>query len=382
MPKRVAVFRNTFLHPSEVWLHNNLQAHERYESRVFCRRRIHADRFPFPASSIRNASEGRDRPVDRAAEAAYALFRSSPRLRRELETFRPDLIHAHFGVDGVYALPFARRMKRPLIVSVHGYDVSRLPRFRLFPVSWFNYWLYFDRLVEHTDRFVAHTRFKAAQLEAKGVPRERISIHYLGIPLERYAVELSNERRPRNILFVGRFVEVKGIESLLRAFAIVAGHLPDARLILVGSGPQREEIERWISELDITDRVDLPGFVPQERLRDWFERAAIFCHPSRTTATREVEGIVISILEAQAAGLPVVATRHGGIPEGIEDGETGMLVEEDDVQGLARAIGTLLDDESARARMSRAAVTRMRERFDVRKQTARLESLYDEILST
>ncbi len=363
-------------------MYNGLQAQERYEPRVFCRHRVHADRFPFPASSIRNASEGRDGPVERVSEAAYALFRSSPHLRRELEAFKPDLFHAHFGVDGVYALPFATRMKRPLIVSVHGYDVSRLPRFQLFPVSWFNYWLHFDRLVERTDRFLAHTRFKATQLEAKGVPRERISLHYLGIPLERYAVERSNERRPRNVLFVGRFVEVKGIESLLRAFAIASARLPDTRLILVGSGPQRPAVERWISELGLADRVDLPGFVPQERLRDWFEQAAVFCHPSETTATGEAEGIVVSILEAQAAGLPVVATRHGGIAEGVEDGKTGILVQEADVRGLARAIGSLLEDDSARARMSRAAVERVRERFDVRKQAARLEVLYDEILST
>jgi glycosyltransferase involved in cell wall biosynthesis len=363
-------------------MYNNLMAQERYEARVFCRRRLNADRFPFPADAIRSTADGRDGPAARAEEVLYAALRRSPRLDRSIEAFEPDLFHAHFGVDGVYALRFAERMKRPLAVSVHGYDVSRLPRFQLFPVSWFNYWLYFDRLVEHTDRFVAHTRFTAAQLEAKGVPRERISVHYLGIPLERYAVERSNERRPRNVLFVGRFVEKKGIESLLRAFAVVAGRLPDTRLILVGSGPQREEIERRISELGLADRVDLPGFVPQERLRDWFERAAVFCHPSRTSATGEAEGIVISNLEAQAAGLPVVATRHGGIPEGIEDGETGILVQEGDVQDLARALGALLDDESARARMSRAAVTRIRERFDVRKQAARLEVLYDEILST
>ena len=382
MPKRVAVFRNTFLKPSEVWMYNNLLAQDRYEPRVFCRHRIHVDRFPFPCSSIRDSSEGRDGPFDRAAEVAYALFRSSPRLRRELEAFGPDLIHAHFGVDGVYALPFALKARRPLIVSVHGYDVSRLPRFRLYPVSWFNYWLHFDRLVEHTDRFIAHTRFRAVQLEAKGVPRERISVHYLGIPVERYAIEKANERRPRNVLFVGRFVEVKGIETLLRAFAIIADRQPKGRLILVGWGPQLPEIDRWISELGLTDRVDLPGFVPQERLREWYEQAAVFCHPSRTSATGEAEGIGVSILEAQAGGLPVVATRHGGIPEGVEDGETGVLVEEGDVPNLARALGELLDDDGTRARMSRAAVIRMRERFDVRKQAAQLERLYDEILST
>ena len=192
----MAVFRNTFLQPSEVWIHNNLVAQERYESRVFCRRRLHSDRFPFPTSAIRDPAQGRDGPGDRVAEAAYALFRSSPALQGDLEAFGPDLFHAHFGVDGVYALPFARRMNRPLVVSVYGYDASRLPRFQLLPVAWFNYWLHFGGLVRGTTRFLAYTEFLAGQLEARGVPREKITVHYPGIPTEKYAVERPARARP------------------------------------------------------------------------------------------------------------------------------------------------------------------------------------------
>lgn len=365
-----------------MWIHHNLQAQERYESRVFCRLRIHSDRFPFPASSIRDASEGRDGPVERAAEAAYAVFRSSPHLRRELETFGPDLFHAHFGVDGAYALRFARRMNRPLVVSVYGYDASRLPRFQLLPVSWFNYWLHFGALARRTTRFLAYTRFLAAQLEDRGVPPEKITVHYPGIPTERYAVDRPAAERPPNVLFVGRFVEKKGLPDLVRAFARVAGDQPEARLVLVGEGPLRPDVERLVSTLALSTRVDLPGFVSQEELRGRFEQAAVFCHPSVTLANGETEGLPFSILEAQAAGLPVVATRHAGLPEGVVDGETGVLVTEGDVGGLARALRSLLDNRERRGAMSRAAVEHAKEKFDLRRQAARLEALYDEILST
>jgi len=356
-------------------------AQERYESRVFCRRRIHADRFPFPTSSIRDPSQDRDGPGDRAAEVAFALLRSSPHLRRELEAFGPDLIHAHFGVDGVYALPFARRMNRPLVVSVYGYDASRLPRFQLFPVSWFNYWLHFGALARGTIRFLAYTRFLAAQLQARGVPPEKITVHYPGIPTEHYAVDRPAEERPPNVLFVGRFVEKKGLPDLVRAFARVAGEQPKARLVLVGDGPLRPDVERLVRQLGLSARVDLPGFVSQGELHVRFEQAAVFCHPSVTSAAGETEGLPFSILEAQAAGLPVVATLHAGLPEGVVDGETGVLVTEGDVGGLARAMRSLLSDKERRGAMSRAAVEHAKERFDLRRQAARLEALYDEILT-
>ncbi len=114
----------------------NLRALERYDAKVFCRKRIQADRYPFPTSSIRDRSDGRDGPGARVEETVYALSRASRRLENELREFEPSLIHAHFGVDGVYALPFAQTLERPLVVSVYGYDVSRLPRFRLLPVAW------------------------------------------------------------------------------------------------------------------------------------------------------------------------------------------------------------------------------------------------------
>jgi glycosyltransferase involved in cell wall biosynthesis len=377
----VAVFRNTFLQPSEVWIHSNLVAQERYESRVFCRRRLHSDRFPFPTSAIRDPAQGRDGPGDRAAEAAYALFRSSPTLQGDLEAFGPDLFHAHFGVDGVYALPFARRMNRPLLVSVYGYDASRLPRFQLLPVAWFNYWLHFDALVRGTTRFLAYTKFLADQLEARGVPREKITVHYPGVPTDRYAVERPAGERPPNVLFVGRFVEKKGLPDLVRAFGRVAGVQPQARLVLVGDGPLRPDLERLVGRLALGSRVDLPGFLDQDDLRDRFEQAAVFCHPSVTPESGETEGLPFSVLEAQAAGLPVVATRHAGLPEGVEDGETGILVGEGDVGGLARALGALLGNPERRETMSRAAVDHVIRKFDLRRQAARLEALYDEILS-
>lgn len=343
---------------------------------------MNADRFPFPTSSIRDPAAGRDGPSHRASEIAYALFRQSPWLMSELRKFGPGLVHAHFGVDGVYALPFARRMRLPLVVSVYGYDVSRLPRFQLLPTSWFVYWRHFSELAGYVTRFLAYTQFLAGQLERRGIPREQITVHYPGIPTDRFALRRPAEERPPNVLFVGRFVEKKGLPDLVRAFGRVAVARPEARLILVGDGPLRPDVERLVGELGLDGRVDLPGFVSQSELRGWFENAALFCHPSFTTGTGETEGLPFAILEAQAAGLPVVATRHAGLAEGVADETTGLLVGERDVEALAAAVNTLLGSRRRLAAMSRAAVSHVTERFDLRRQASRLEALYDEILST
>lgn len=361
---------------------HNLRALERYDARVFCRRRVHADRFPFPTVSIRDAAAGRDGVRARVGEVGYALSRASRHLDRGLREYAPSLIHAHFGVDGAYALPFARALGKPLVVSVYGYDVSRLPRFQLLPPAWFNYWLHFDRLVRGTARFLAYTDFLAGRLVERGVPEEKITVHYPGVPTHRYAVDVPPAERPPNILFVGRFVEKKGVPDLVRAFARIAGQWTDTRLILAGEGPLRQEVGRLVSELGLDGRVDFPGFVPQDELHGLYAQAAVFCHPSVTHTSGETEGLPFSILEAQAGGLPVVATRHAGLSEGVVDGETGLLVAERDVEALSAALASLLGDVRRRETMSRAAVRHVGAAFDLRRQAARLEALYDEILST
>ena len=204
-----------------------LRALERYDARVFCRRRMQADRYPFPTSSIRDRFEGRDGPGARVGEAVYAVSRTSRRLESQLREFEPSLIHAHFGVDGVYALPFARTLERPLVVSVYGYDVSRLPRFRLLPVAWLNYWMHFDRLAKDVSRFLAYTRYLASRLEERGVPPEKITVHYPGIPTHRYDVQVPSADRPPNVLFVGRFVEKK-VKRALSFFPGYCGDVPAA----------------------------------------------------------------------------------------------------------------------------------------------------------
>jgi len=288
-------------------------------------------------------------------------------------------MHAHFGVDGIYAMAFAKRLGAPLAVSFYGYDVSRLPAPRLIPISHLHYYLSYRQLGEYASLLIAYTQYLAERLIEIGMPPEKIRVHYVGISVQDLSLEIPNAARPKNVLFVGRFVEKKGLAHLVSAFRLVAQQVPGTKLFLVGDGPLRAELERRVDELGLGDRVHFVGRVPHSSLRDWYGQTVVFTHPSVTTAAGETEGLPFSILEAQAAGLPVVATRHAGIPEGVVHERTGLLVREGSVEEIAQALLLLLRDDDRRDVMAREAVAFMHERFEVHECTRTLENLYDEI---
>ncbi|MBL8271034.1 glycosyltransferase, partial [Steroidobacter sp.] len=181
--------------------------------------------------------------------------------------------------------------------------------------------------------------------------------------------------RRHRILFVGRMVEKKGPTILIRAFAEVHRQLADAELVMVGDGPMLAECRSLADSLQVP--VKFLAAVPHSRVKEEMEQARVLCVPSITAADGDAEGLSTVIVEAQAAGVPVVTSARGGVGEAIEDGVTGYAFAETDVSALASAlIRSLSDDERATA-MSVAARARACNLFDLYKCTAALETLYD-----
>ena len=152
---------------------------------------------------------------------------------------RPDLLHAHFGVDGVYALPLSDRLAVPLVTTFHGFDVLTRPGWWMAhpSIPLVVYRSFIDQLKERGSRFIAVSKFVERALLATGFPRDRVVQHYIGVDTEKFAPSESLANAGRYVLCVGRHVEFKGIDVLLRAFARIAGKHLDVRLIQVGSGP-------------------------------------------------------------------------------------------------------------------------------------------------
>ncbi len=297
---------------------------------------------------------------------------------RLLADRRPALIHAHFGVEGVYALPVARRLGIPLVTTFHGFDATLSKAALLTSPAWANYPLFRDRLARQGDLFLCASSFIRDRVLAMGFPEDRARIHYIGVDCGTIRPRDPAEET-RTILHVARLVEVKGTRHLIGAFARVARRQADIELAIVGDGPLRAALQAQADSLGIGGRVRFLGALPYADVLGLMRKAAMLALPSVRTSTGRVEGLGMVLLEAAATGVPTIGSRIGGIPEGVLDGETGFLVPERDEEGLAARIEALLDDRNMRLSMGMRARALVEDRFDLRRQTALLEDFYDQV---
>jgi colanic acid/amylovoran biosynthesis glycosyltransferase len=305
--------------------------------------------------------------------ARFKLFGPNGQLRSLLAAKNPVLIHAHFGSDGCNAIALARSLRLPLIVTFHGYDVTvddtLLPR------------LYLRRrelLKAQATRFICVSEFIRERAIAKGFPADKMVVHYTGIDVEVFRAQSIVQRSPV-VLFVGRLVFKKGCEYLIRAMARVQQVRPEARLVVIGDGPLREQLECRAAAL--LKNFEFLGEQDPDVVRNWMNQAMVFSTPSVVAESGDTEGFGMVFAEAQAMGLPVASFASGGIPEAIADQQTGFLVKERDDEALATKLLLLLNDSDLWARMSQAGQSRARLLFNIRKQAAILENIYDGVLS-
>jgi glycosyltransferase involved in cell wall biosynthesis len=215
-----------------------------------------------------------------------------------------------------------------------------------------------------------------------GCDPEKIEILRTGIPLEEFpfrdrAVPTNGEWR---FVQAGRLIEKKGLPVTLRAFSTFLKQHTNAKLTFAGEGPLLPDLQKFVRESGIAARVSFAGFVSQEQLSEIYYRSHIFVHPSQTGHDGNQEGIPNSMLEAMATGLPVFATEHGGIPEAIENGVSGVLVPERDHEALARALLNAAQDPGFLSRIGHAGSSAVRKNFDLSTQAQRLEEIYRNLL--
>lgn len=297
-----------------------------------------------------------------------AFDRVDPDWVRAIAAERPMLVHAHFASSGASALPLARALGVPLIVTFHGYDVLQRGQGRRALARR-------RRVFEEAERLVAVSEFLRDALLEAGAPPERTVRHYIGTDVPG---DLPDERArsgsPPTIVFVGRLVAHKGCADAIEAFARVRAALPAARLRVLGDGPERAALEARARAVGA--EVTFLGVCPPHRVRAELAAARVLCNPSRTGSDGWQEAFGLVYVEAQALGTPALGYASGGVPEAIEHGVTGWTVPEGDVDALSERLVALLSDDALHARMSLAARRRVRERFDLRVQCASLEALY------
>ncbi|MCI4358618.1 MAG: glycosyltransferase family 4 protein [Thermoplasmata archaeon] len=285
----------------------------------------------------------------RLLPAPHGLGILSPGMLIDALTGRADVIHAHaFGYFPTWVGALAGRLGRSkLVITAHSDEGSGTPG-SLRYARWVT-----RGTLRQADRTVAQTEMEATRLRTLGVDPQRIEVIPTPIDLEEFH-DLAPSRSPKArpvVLFVGRlYLEQKGLDLLLRALAkLPRDRQPDLRLVGEDWG-SRPELERLASHLGVQDRVTITGRLSRPEVLREYASADLFVLPSR------FDSFPVVLLEAMAAGLPIIATRVGGIPEVVAEGSTGLLVPPGDVDRLKEAMETALRDDSLRRSLGQAGL--------------------------
>jgi colanic acid/amylovoran biosynthesis glycosyltransferase len=378
---RVIHMTRTFLLPTETFIYTQLSHLPPEKALAIAREAQCQDRFP--GINLQAYSLEPEKWHKHWSGINYRAFRRMTRFERQfylrtISDLKPDLLHAHFAVDAAYFANVWQQFDRPLVVSCYGYDVSSFPSRYL---GWGRHYL---QPVWHcASLMLAMTNDMREDLLRLGCPDEKIRVHYHGVNLEKFRhVERNSTATPVRILFAGSLTDRKGVIDVLRAFAQIVNESPKIELRFVGSGPLRPNLEQLVRTWRIENQVSFAGFVRHEELQHELSLAHIFCHPSRTLKNGDKEGIPGTIVEAMATGLPVVTTKHAGIPEMVRDGKDGFVVAERDVAAIAQALLTLVNKPNLRLQMGRNATSQAQQEADAVRLTAELETIYSEVMTS
>ncbi len=369
MPKALALFVGSWLSYSETFIYDQVKRQARFRAEVFARR-WGSHRHAFPYSPVHT--------LPLWQEALYSVG-ASRAFDRPLAASGAVLAHAHFGVNGVLALPHVRRLDLPLVVTFHGHDVAGLMPANARSLRYYRYRRLAPAMFARASLLLCCSSELAHRLLEIGAPEDKIRVHRLGVDLEQFAVPPRPDRAP-TILMIGRMVEKKGMRYGIEAFAQARQTVPEARLRIVGDGPLRAQLMSLTQTLGVDAAVDFAGVTDAAGIRTALADADLLMTPSVVSATGDRESGVIVLKEAGASALPTIGTHHGGIPEIIDHEETGFLVPERDVDALADRLTILAADPALRSRLGAAARRKVEREYDTVTQNRVLEEHLESVL--
>ena len=375
-----------YLPLTETWIYGQLQAVTGFRQAVVCVGRENPERFPFepvwsmsehalvrPVVDTLGAIATRrgnryDRLLAPWYRYAWPILATTP-----LQAWAPRLIHAHFGDQATRSLGLKAATNAPMITTFYGYDLA-LVREPFWKAA-------YARLFREGELFLVEGSAMARTLSSIGCPPSKIRVQHLGVDLSGIPF---SERAPEEtcrVLISASFREKKGIPQALQAYAkVLSRHPGKLSLTVIGDGPMRDGIHALARDLGLFDSIRWLGYQPHSVFLAEAQRAHVFLHPSITASDGDTEGgAPVSILEAQATGLPVVATLHADIPE-VTRPDSAELAPERDVDALAAALERIALHPERWAPMGLAGRRHVEAEYDARQQGLRLEAHYRSLI--
>jgi glycosyltransferase involved in cell wall biosynthesis len=276
-----------------------------------------------------------------------------------------DLVHAHWTLSAAAAIASRIWHGVPVLLTSQGSDLLRAPK------AWLGR-MFARSVLRHSDCVTVLSKALAEQALLLGASEDRLDVIPNGVDTRVFRP--SDEKREPIVLYVGSLIERKGLRYLVAAFPAVLRHVPQARLVLIGEGPQRAELEKALDESGVRARVTWLPFMTQEKVRQWMRRARVLVLPS----TEEGQGVVL--LEAMACGTPVIGSRIGGIQDVITP-QVGALVPPADPSALADSTVRLMRDMDRWDAASKAARRRAVQMYDWNQIAVRFVDLYESLVS-
>ena len=315
----------------------------------------------------------------RVRRESYRWTGFAPSYHSRLRATGSKLMHVHFAEAASSAIFISEALQIPFLFHLRGgaemMSDAELRR-KAFQIP---YLLWREKLWARASAFLCVSDFIRKKALLAGFPAEKTHVHYTGIDLTRFTPSTPlAEKDSSLVLYVGRLIAYKGADHLVRAMASVRKNHPAAHLAIIGDGTLLPRVRQLADELGVP--CQFLGEQPWSVVRTWLERARVFCGPSLTLPDGMSEAFGNVFTEAQAMGVPVVAYRHGGIPESMIEGETGLLADERNEGQLAAHLSRYLCDDAFWLRSRELGMKWVRQNFDVIKQTAKLEQLYSDIL--
>lgn len=281
-----------------------------------------------------------------------------------------DVVLAQYGPTGTQVMDACNRLGKPLVVHFHGYDASQRATLEKYRDA-------YQRMFALAKAVVAVSNHMASNLQRLGCPTEKLVTNVYGTDCSHRVIDAA--ANGPTLISLGRFVEKKAPHLTLLAFAKVIEVMPEARLCMIGDGPLLGMCKDIAHNLGLSPHVEFKGSLNHDQAIQEMRTKRAFVQHSIQAESGDCEGTPLAILEAGALGLPVVSTRHAGIPDVVVDGSTGLLVEEKDVQGFKEAMLRVLQDARLAGRLGENASRRIRTGYDRRTSIGRLQKLLETV---